>query len=532
MKATRSRKRYPLKHAARPPRRVQERGKTDPGSYGQPDDLASDIEKFASTLSDPALYQKGLQIGRLEDLDLRIEYDNRRAVLSFQLSSKRLRRKIVGVRRKGNATLEIQLEHFNRTETIQIQNSAGTPTLKFFKSSRKSFQQCLESVIRRNFPKIKILSSTVHSDLEHSLSGKYVRTLLMSGHSAWAALAVSPLEDQTTVDGILSSGLIWMEHLREHRHALSRLLLLVPRDRGQVLKSRLKWIQGSGREIFLLEMDLDRESLAYADLGDSGNVDTLLTRVTVLRSRDDYSQKADFKRLVSLAPQQIEAIYRSDVSAVSFRIRGLEFAVLHMKGSEGLTSGVGKHEPVKTPSDWKRVEGLASEIVRQRQGASRDTRRVYYRLQSERWLESLIVQDIQRIDPSLNPHCVYPQVPAFLGSDRGMIDILSITRRGRLAVLELKVSEDIDLPVQGLDYWLRVRWHQLHQEFSRKGYFHGAEISPEPPLLYFVSPQFRYHDTFPRIVRCFDSSVPLVQVGINEDWRNGIRIVMKRKFNL
>jgi len=34
-----------------------------------------------------------------------------------------------------------------------------------------------------------------------------------------------------------------------------------------------------------------------------------------------------------------------------------------------------------------------------------------------------------------------------------MIDVLTLTRDGRLAVVELKADEDIHLPLQGLDYW-------------------------------------------------------------------------------
>jgi len=112
-----------------------------------------------------------------------------------------------------------------------------------------------------------------------------------------------------------------------------------------------------------------------------------------------------------------------------------------------------------------------------------------------------------------------------------MIDILTVTRRGRLAVLELKVVPDIELPLQGLDYWLRVRWHQARGEFQQKGYFRGLELSPEPPILYYISPQFCYHDTFPQILSQIDRSVPLVQVGINEDWRDGIQVVQRREWN-
>ena len=96
-----------------------------------------------------------------------------------------------------------------------------------------------------------------------------------------------------------------------------------------------------------------------------------------------------------------------------------------------------------------------------------------YRLQSERWLESMVVRDVTKLDPALLPTCIYPQVPAFSGMDRGVIDILLATRSGRLAVLELKVQEDINLPLQGLDYWLRVKWLQERGQFQEFGYFPG-----------------------------------------------------------
>ena len=76
-----------------------------------------------------------------------------------------------------------------------------------------------------------------------------------------------------------------------------------------------------------------------------------------------------------------------------------------------------------------------------------------HRLQSEHWLEALLVRDITRVDPTLWQDFVYPQVPAFTGQDRGVIDLLGVTARGRLAVIEIKLDEDINLPLQGLDYW-------------------------------------------------------------------------------
>jgi hypothetical protein len=43
-------------------------------------------------------------------------------------------------------------------------------------------------------------------------------------------------------------------------------------------------------------------------------------------------------------------------------------------------------------------------------------------------------------------------VPALAGGDRGVLDLLGITRQGRLVVIELKASEDIQMPLQAVDY--------------------------------------------------------------------------------
>ncbi len=75
----------------------------------------------------------------------------------------------------------------------------------------------------------------------------------------------------------------------------------------------------------------------------------------------------------------------------------------------------------------------------------------WWRLHPERWLESLVVKNICALDDQLDPRWRYSQVPAFSASDRAMIDVLTLTREGRRAVLELKADEDIHLPLQGIE---------------------------------------------------------------------------------
>ena len=49
--------------------------------------------------------------------------------------------------------------------------------------------------------------------------------------------------------------------------------------------------------------------------------------------------------------------------------------------------------------------------------------------------------------------------PHFAAGSRGILDVLATDYHGRLVVIEVKASEDIHLPLQALDYWMRVKWH-------------------------------------------------------------------------
>jgi hypothetical protein len=60
----------------------------------------------------------------------------------------------------------------------------------------------------------------------------------------------------------------------------------------------------------------------------------------------------------------------------------------------------------------------------------------------------------------------------------------------RLAVVELKADEGIYLPLQGLDHWSRVEWHNARGELLRFGYFGGTELTSEKPRLFLVALAF------------------------------------------
>jgi hypothetical protein len=120
-------------------------------------------------------------------------------------------------------------------------------------------------------------------------------------------------------------------------------------------------------------------------------------------------------------------------------------------------------------------------------------------------------------------------MPAFSASDRAMIDVLAITREGRLAVLELKAEEDIHLPLQGLDYWSRVAWHHARGEFQRFGYFPARELASAAPLLILVAPALHVHPATDTLLRYLSPEIDRMLLGIDERWRENLRVIFRKR---
>ena len=49
------------------------------------------------------------------------------------------------------------------------------------------------------------------------------------------------------------------------------------------------------------------------------------------------------------------------------------------------------------------------------------------------------------------------------------------------------------------------------------------------PLVYLVSPAFRFHSTTGRMLRYLDPAIRIIQVGINDGWREDIKILFRRE---
>jgi hypothetical protein len=385
-------------------------------------------------------------------------------------------------------------------------------------------------------------------DLEKSFGPAYARGSLVHGQQAWAVIAVNAEEAQATVDGILTLGVLWLAHCREHaggRRLYQGLRLIVPRGMAMLTLSRLAWMNSEAAQWELWEFDEKTEELEQRDAADHGNMTTRLIHApNVATARERFTEAV--VQVMALVPEAMRSLVEQRIRSgaeMAFLLHGLEFARVRagyagesFNRVQEISFGAGANETPLTEDNADELRGLVARLFARRV-AGGEKRDALYRMHPERWLESVLRRNVSLIDTHLDPEHVYTQVPAFAAADRGMLDLLGVDADGRLAVLELKADEDLHLALQGLDYWIRVRWHhQQNQdqssglgEFQRHGYFGGVRLSTSPPKLYLVAPALRVHPATEVVLRHFSSRVEWTLVALDERWRDTVKVVWRKR---
>jgi hypothetical protein len=415
-------------------------------------------------------------------------------------------------------------------------------------ASRAEFATKLASMIESRFPGLRVERAVAARYDPQHLSGVHTRLIIKERGRTIAGIGVGAGESQASIDAVLAAGIIWLDALRRknvsHKNvsrtnprrlnaSINRLMIFAPRDRALTIATRLTAVGAAGAGISLYEVGEAEnviEPVAAFDQGDLG--DRLRKAAARAHWPRERALAPEITSLIDsvrgLSPDLIEAHERE--RSVLLSIKGLEFARVPTARRQ-IEFGTGEVKERLDRNNQSRLEELVSEISLKRDAASDYRNDPLFRAQSERWLESIIRRDVSVIDASLDSRYVYSQVPAYRGEQRSFIDLLTVTREGRLVVIELKVAEDAEFPFQGLDYWLRVEWHRLRGDFLRRGYFQGVRLADAVPLLYLVAPLFRFHAATGLIASSIANRVPVYRIGINEDWRAGVSVLLSERLN-
>ena len=112
------------------------------------------------------------------------------------------------------------------------------------------------------------------------------------------------------------------------------------------------------------------------------------------------------------------------------------------------------------PDCGRQIETLLERVLQLRSFPPPDADWLEYRFGEEKWLASVVLQELHRLAPDLSGP-VYAQGPTYVEGERKILDLLTVTNAGQLVVIDLKARKDLSIFFQGLDYWERVREHLL-----------------------------------------------------------------------
>jgi hypothetical protein len=510
------------------------------------------IEGYLADHPAAALLEDGRALFDMRIARFAVSESHGRCLLQMWSDERNLVRTVIDIQHRAQS-LRLMTRRMGASKPQALElvptSDRRTPTAR--DSARRNYQRLLERVLTRAFFGCKVDGLRSAMDLEHSFGPAYVRGRLLRGTAAEAVIGVGESESSSMIDGVLTLGILWLNYCRQHsdsRRHFGALKVIVPAGAWRTTAERMAWLNHSAADFQLYTLDERSEELVQVDFRDTGNQVSRLVHAFSTAAAIERCQKG-IDRLMALIPpaaqRRVEILARS-ATEVGLLLHGLQFARVRcgvaahsFAREEEITFGAGPNE---TPLNCE-TEALCSELhtrlfrSRRPDGAASDP---LFRLQPERWLEAEFRSALDEFLPCLRRDALYSQVPAFSSGDRGMLDLLTLDGDSRLVVIELKADEDLHLPLQALDYWIRVRALNADRQpssrgdrplsaFECAGYFAGTEVSPLPPRLLLAGPALRIHPANETVLHFLSPEVEWELIAVTEHWRREMKVIFRKR---
>ncbi len=363
--------------------------------------------------------------------------------------------------------------------------------------------------------------------------GRYARVLLRLHQQRIAVTGSVAASRPGDADAFLSAALLWFIHVSERTRGpfIQQLWLVIESCLVKPVVQRIVLLRDSLKDAISVLEDVEQLSELKA-VEIPARAELWKRRTRRFPPVPNSAALETTKQIVSLAPEAIDVVNARH--GQTLRYLGLPFArVRQLLGTEKIWFGVdGSQRRLLDSGSENEWFALLEDLFQHRSADASDHYHALYRNAGEAWLESLLRRDITRLDPGL----IIAPLHAQFRTARGVggvrpIDMLALRHDGRLAVIELKISEAREHVIQGADYWQRVEAHRRRGHISRAKLFGNRRIKDEPPLIYLVAPTLRVHASFTTLARAIAPDIEIYRFDINEDWRAGVRVMRRQRVN-
>jgi len=415
-----------------------------------------------------------------------------------------------------------------------VPRAAATAIALTVRAARQTRCDALAQLACSFQPGAKVERSSLSPGARRGQPGRYARIVLRQRHQRTAVTGSVTSNRPSDVDAFLSSALLWFKRTSERvrQPFVQQLWLLVESELIKSITQRIALLSSGLQEsIIVFEVNQPLTELNCIEV--PSRQDLWRRRLSRFPPVPERAQSELSRKLILVAPEAIDVVYSRH--GETLRYFGLPFArVRRVMGSERVWFGVeGSRRRMLDEATERECTNLLADLMEHRSANSTDHHNALYRNAGEAWLESLLRRDITRLDPGLLIAPLHAQFRIARGGSSTVrpVDLLALRHDGRLAVIELKVSESREHVLQGADYWQRVEAHRRRGHITRAKLFGDRKISNEPPLIYLVAPTLRVHPAFNTLARSIARDIEIYRFDINEDWRAGVRVMRRMRVN-
>src|ERR1700720_1454694 len=270
------------------------------------DQIAAALEELLGEHARAVVLEDGKVLFDMRQAKYKLATEHGRCTLHLWSDDRNLVRR-VGATTIRNGVLRLSTHRFGQTkpQTLEVVADRDRRTPSTREATRVKYLRVLERVLLRSFPEFKADAFRTAMDLERSFGPAYARGSLVQGQKAWAVIAVNEEETQSTVDGILTLGILWLQHCRESgdgRRLYQGLKVIVPRGMAMLTLSRMAWLNANVAQWELWELDEKTEELEQRDAADHGNLTTRLMHAPNERAAPERFVESK-QRVMALGPE-------------------------------------------------------------------------------------------------------------------------------------------------------------------------------------------------------------------------------------
>src|SRR5882757_10963467 len=241
-----------------------------------PDSLSQMISDFLAEANAAVVVEDGAVAFNLAEAKYSISGEYNKCLLHLWSNERNVVRRVLDAEIKGTSLrLQVQRMGQNRPTRLDFYRDRDRRSPAARQTARVAYAARAKRALDRHFPGWAVNHFTTNMDLHRSFGPAYLRGLLQMGQRALAVVGVNAQETQSTIDGALTCGLLWLDtcrHAQHDRRLVEGLVMILPKGTLALTEQRMAHLHATAAKWQLYEFDERDDAMSQAEIAESGNL--------------------------------------------------------------------------------------------------------------------------------------------------------------------------------------------------------------------------------------------------------------------